>query len=175
MQSNLSTLQRAVEYVQDGTFRVDPDAGMVYRKFTTPLYEYVRPVGDLMVAGYVRVILPDDCRASVYVHRLMWAVYVGMPERHMQVNHMNGIKTDNRLANLELVTSAGNVQHAYDTGLMRTGAESSRAKLSDQDVREIRRLKAVGYTTRQLGATFNVSNTIISRVCNGLGRFADVA
>jgi hypothetical protein len=35
----------------------------------------------------------------------------------MEINHKNGIKHDNHLTNLELVTRGGNIKHAYDRGL----------------------------------------------------------
>jgi len=53
------------------------------------------------------------------VHRLVAEAFIGPTSEGQEVNHCNGIKTDNRAANLEYVTSSGNQAHAYAMGLKR--------------------------------------------------------
>lgn len=69
--------------------------------------------GTINANGYRVVTL---WRESVYAHRLAWLMAHGVWPTQ-QINHINGIKTDNRIANLEDVSHRENAQHAYRTGL----------------------------------------------------------
>ena len=68
--------------------------------------------GYITPKGYVRVKIFER---SILLHRIVAETFLGSPLENQQVNHKNGIKTDNRIENLEWVTPGENLLHAYRT------------------------------------------------------------
>lgn len=114
--------------------------------------------------GYLTVSLAK--RKDHRVHRMVAIAFIGPPPsgRH-QVNHKNGDPSDNRVENLEWVTSQENIQHAIHVLKRRRcgayGSKNIRARLNEYQVRVIKRLLASRHTCAEIGVLFNVSlNTI---------------
>lgn len=86
--------------------------------------------------GYKNVHLMDSSGVEKirYVHRLIAEAFHPNWDESLQVNHINGIKDDNRLSNFEMVTNAQNVQHGFDLGLSKSkvGYQAHRSKLTKE-------------------------------------------
>lgn len=73
------------------------------------------------------------------VHRLLAEHFIRNPNKYKEVNHINGIKSDNRIENLEWTTRGKNIKHCYDLNVRSAKGESNaRSKLRERDVRHIR-------------------------------------
>jgi len=108
--------------------------------------------------GYLRVDLYlSGKRQRKLVHALVAAAFLGPFAPGEETDHKNGVKADNRLVNIEKVTHGENIRRAIGLGLRDTVGESNpRAKLSEDDIRTIRRL-AETVTVRELALRFRIT------------------
>jgi hypothetical protein len=96
------------------------------------------------------------------VHRLIAEVYIPNPNKLPEINHKNGIKTDNRLRNMEWCTRLDNARHAFKTGLINnTGERNGKSKLKLAEVRQIKRLLKTGLSQEKIAAMFPVTRSTI--------------
>jgi len=111
-------------------------------------------------------------RVHALAHRLVWHHLLGPIPEGMCTNHKNGIKTDNRPKNLEVVTYSQNTKHAFRTGLKTQWGENNPAAfVPDEHVREIRDRYATGrFTMEKLAQQFGISFQTVSDYVRGRRR-----
>ena len=114
-------------------------------------------------AGY-KVVRIDN--KLYYIHRLVASQYIPNPQNKPEVNHINGIKDDNRVENLEWVSGKENMKHALKNGLLEDGLMKIR-KLTTEDVFQIRKkYKPRKYTYRMLAKEYDVDYKTIWNCVN---------
>ena len=120
--------------------------------------------------GYPVIGLYKKNKSCTYrVHRLVAEAFIPNPENKTDVNHIDGIKTNNQASNLEWVTHQENVIHAYYTGLRegRKGENHHGNKLTERNVLEIRDIWESHDNKLSQGSIaemFNVSQGSISAI-----------
>ena len=127
--------------------------------------------------GYISTVLTKNGKQYYkYLHRLTAEAFIKNKHNKPQVNHINGIKGDNRADNLEWVTPSENIRHAIDTGLLKykkkekyiktskysKGEDVKSSKLTPEEVIEIRVLGDFNeYKKVELAEMFGVSESTI--------------
>lgn len=114
--------------------------------------------------GYYTVSL---CGKSYKLHRLVAIAFIENPLNKDFVNHKNGIKTDNRIENLEWCTSVENNRHAFASGLKPNtmGENHWLSKLNPQKVKQIRKYYSGNiYTQIELCKMYSLSPCTINNV-----------
>lgn len=122
-------------------------------------------------AGYstARVDI-DGVYKNHSIHRLIATAFFGPIPPGQIVNHIDGDKRNNTLSNLELCSYQENSRHALALGLLKPsrGEGHCCAKLSDDQVLEIRQIKQTGlWSSAYIASLFGVSNATVTNICNG--------
>jgi hypothetical protein len=144
--------------------------------------------------GYLAVGLSIERKVfNRYVHRLVLEAFVGR-QPNLEANHIDAVKTNNRLTNLEWCTRSENMAHAVRLGLVASGDRASARKhpesvprndrhymrlhpekiprgedrpqtnLVTADILEIRRLSASGIANKEIAKRFGVGRHCIFQI-----------
>lgn len=158
--------QIARDFVAAGKWRVDAERGYL-------IGVRGKPMARVSGSGYVQVSFrdPDDYTVQRFVvaHRVIWEAVRGPLGAGLEINHINGNKTDNRLVNLEAVTPSQNTLHANRTGLRVAprGAACKRGHFTDAYVLDIYRRLRAGETPSALATELGVGIAAIKGIASG--------
>lgn len=122
-----------------------------------------------LIAGYpsFNITLGNGNKKTIKAHRLVATAFIDNPENKPFVNHKNGIKTDNRVENIEWCTPQENVNHAKKNGLIPLGQKCGKAKLFPIDVLIIREAFSIGRSIKSISKYYKVARPTIRSIING--------
>lgn len=144
-------------------------------KETYPLKEKdIRGYKNVSIIQYDEEMNPIK-RYTRQVHRLVLEAFNPIENMEsLQVNHINGIKSDNRIENLEWVTASQNTRHANKNGkghqMNQNGEKNSMAKLTTEQVIEIIKEtnKPNRRTDQKISEDYGVTRKTISNIRNNI-------
>lgn len=124
--------------------------------------------------GYESVGFTINSKTKIFlVHRLVAIAFIENPENKPQVNHIDGIKTNNHVYNLEWNTCSENQKHSVRIGLSNPHYPilrkelNGRSLLNENQVLEIRsKYIPYKYSVKKLALEYNVSESCITHILN---------
>ena len=112
--------------------------------------------------GYIKVRLCKKGRIyNKLVHRLLAQAFIPNPNNYPIINHINGIRHDNRIENLEWCTQSHNLKEAFRLGTRKPSTHGSKILLSD--LPEIEKMRDEGKTLDFIANKYNVSHVTVRR------------
>ncbi|MCM3387189.1 HNH endonuclease [Ureibacillus chungkukjangi] len=124
------------------------------------LHRNDKPLGTVGKNGYLS---HSVIGGSIYAHRLMFAYYYGLDEllKYESINHIDGNKLNNNPSNLEGMSLAENSKHQWEIGLANRGSDCSYTVLSDQEVKQIKKMLKLKYSQAVIAKHFKVHRSTI--------------
>lgn len=151
----------------EGQYQVS-NLGRVKSLYSKKNVPTLRKLSHNITTGYVMVSLMDMKQKMHLksVHRLVAIAFMPNPMSKTDVNHINGIKTDNRLSNLEWNTRSENMFNGYKIGVIpkQIGEGNPRSKLLEVNILDIR---ASSLSNVELAKMYSVTSVTIKDVRKG--------
>lgn len=120
------------------------------------------------IRDYATVILYNRERKIKRINRLVAEAFIPNINNHKEVNHIDGIKSNNVVNNLEWTTRSLNMKHAFKIGLAnQKGSNHNRAKFSKKDIIKIKKLIKEKVKNVEIAKLFNCCPTLISHIKRG--------
>lgn len=160
--SFLEDLEKGYLIYKDGKlfWTVSRKAGVI-----KPLKEPVEV--KTVLKGY-KVIskMVNGKRVQARQHRVIYARFNGLEALNEAdtINHIDGNRMNNRIENLECVTREENEQHAILNGLKKRGSQHAKAKLTEKEVIEIKRMLKQGMKIRHVAKIYGVEEHIVGDI-----------
>ena len=110
----------------------------------------------------------QSSQKNYYIHRFIWECFNGVIPEGKEIDHINNIKDDNRLCNLQLLTSSENSKKAAENRDYSLTAEKFKnrrcVKPSNHNTGEVLYFYSIYATEQHLG----INRGIIRMVCDGV-------
>lgn len=142
--------------IRRGLIRVNSQTGDVYSaRFGD------KKIGCINKKGYLVATLHlDGERKQIKLHRAIWIAANGRIPEELVIDHINGIKNDNRIENLRLADAKLNSQNRRSY----KGGENPASKIDGEIADKIRRMHKELKSYSKVSAVFNVSRSLVAQI-----------
>lgn len=120
-----------------------------------------------MKKGYMRVSFKDR---KILVHRLVAEAF-GIIKNHsykkpVQINHIDGDKTNNKIDNLEACNQSDNMKHAFKIGLKKPfrGESNGHSVYKEETIKKIIVMSRAGFKRKQIQICLGLKKSIVRDV-----------
>lgn len=120
--------------------------------------------------GYFRIAV---CDASIGykkdkgIHQLVMDAFNPTDDPNLEINHLDGDKSNNRLSNLKWVTHQENMKHAHETDLFRTGEDCYLSKYTEEDIKSVCGLLELGFKYNDIMNQTGVHSSEVRKIARG--------
>ena len=122
-----------------------------------------------MSCHYIFLLSNGSKQVKFYIHRLIALNFIPNPNNLDTVNHINGIKTDNSIENLEWLSRADNIRHSFTAGLQPKREQRPYTKINNTDLINLYKDGHSGkYSIRELSVKYNLSKGYVGDLSRGL-------
>ena len=130
---------------------------------------------NLNSRGYLRLHLSMNNKQKEHkIHKLVAEAFIDNPDKLTEVNHINGIKTDNKVSNLEWCTHKENMLHAFynlkhqaivSKNTRRKNSENRQKKVANYAIK-IEKIEVYD-SIEQAAENNNICRSSIGKCCQG--------
>lgn len=155
--------KKEFEYIEDGTWKEHPE----YKKYVCNKEGYVvnlrtkKIIGKMNEEGYINIKLRIPEIKKIGAHRFVCETWIGPIPDKMVVDHVNRIKSDNRIENLKIVTQSKNCKKKIISEDIKWGAR--KCKGINQATKEEKEYKSMREASKETGC----NEGMIQKICHG--------
>lgn len=150
----------------DDRYRIYEDGRiqLIRGRYAGRFMSFVQHKQGYLMVGITR---SDGKRKTSLVHRVVLEAFT-KPSAE-QVNHKNGVKSDNRLSNLEWCSSKMNIAHSISVlGCFKHGENNGQSKLTEKDISRAREAAFFGAQSKDLAHTYGMSTAAMNKAIRGV-------
>lgn len=121
-------------------------------------------------SGYLQhTIVLNNKKTSAKLHRLLALAFIPNPNHLPQINHIDGVKVNNSLNNLEWISNVENIRHAYAIGLANnTGDNNNSKKVCFEDVKNIKKRRLGGESLKSIAQDYPITLSAVCKITTGI-------
>jgi len=128
---------------------------------------FLKPSYNKKGYEYLYLSYSHTGRIKWYVHRLVAFHFIDNPESKPQVNHLDGVVSNNNVSNLEWCTNDENQAHAVLNNLHYQGESHRSSKFTEESVSLLPELFSIGFSVGQVSNLTGVAAMNIEKILNG--------